>query len=591
MQDHLAQHKTSMYAVMPVLNQKPVIKLAGGLNGSRTEAKAPALNNSPTHPTATPLVPPTGAASATVEDMEGAKALLKINTSEPKSTEDSPKNKTIKKNSSRSAPKVNDCNGNGTTTAAAAPRAGGASNPSPNKDPHTIGDRKSITSDTPSAPPLIGTDAQKKRGKHPAFNNRTLIAAKLKMEYPSLSMNLALECVNAVCNTPLNNPGAAGEEEDLKKSTFSSRLTALMAVGWTPNDIPLYQDAWGKAIELHASTERATILRMVELAATEVDIRSSGSVRRQMPMGSSPPCINTTQGLEESEVIDLSEDAEEYHAPAKNQAGIKSSESITCKKEGEAEPVPGKNQGSIRPRVAFRSKKSDTTPMMDDMVHYGGGPLHAIRLNGSKTSLPAPVAGERPKDLPRTITPPTIEYPTGVITTNNNYHKCAQGVVKSATIAKESSFPLPGFLPSARLESRVDALEVYGPKMPVPVSGPGAVNELVRRPVIGQGSNMKPTAGRANLSDGQEDARAHLQNMLQKEAMLVSQESRLQAAKEAVKNEFESFRSEMQRKLNEAARELRKNQILMEEIQRRVHVGEKRKREYETCLAELNSRI
>ena len=112
---------------------------------------------------------------------------------------------------------------------------------------------------------LLNLHEKPVRGKRPIYNIRSLVAAGLKMRYPGLHIDGALDVVNAVC---------AGTDDTgpLKKSTLSSRLSVLMGVGWSVNDLPKYPALWETAVDTHCSGDRETIVALVKEACEEVSV-------------------------------------------------------------------------------------------------------------------------------------------------------------------------------------------------------------------------------------------------------------------------------------------------------------------------------
>ena len=80
-------------------------------------------------------------------------------------------------------------------------------------------------------PPLTSetiSPIKKKLGKKPRYNLRTFITAGLWARFSNLKPDIALACVNNVCNDPASNAGAAGEEGTLIQATFNRRFKVLM---------------------------------------------------------------------------------------------------------------------------------------------------------------------------------------------------------------------------------------------------------------------------------------------------------------------------------------------------------------------------
>ena len=488
---------------------------------------------------------------ATWNEVEGAQALLTINKHDNKSN-----GECIRYRNTNFGPPPSPFNkppnapASSTTTHTVAvslnankPSRTNAAEQSPNYMPTSnLGINESPSSEKGTE---AGTTAHKKRGKRPAFNTRTLIAALLKTKFASISMDIALDCVNAACNEPDNNPGAAGEEDDLKKSTFSSRLTALMAVGWTPNDIPLYKTSWEKAVATYAPTERDTILRMADCAAELVSARSDGQLRQfpllapslapQEPLNGIVNAIRVSQELPECALIAR----RERKAPS-------------AELQNKPKAVSGKDDTTLGLPA---SKSSNSIEKDADVVFVSMN----SSLRDNKPSIP--------------------------------FNRPGINIVQQVPLQRKN-----GLAPAIHAPGRPNGSQEISHNV---------LNISFNRPIGTLPGSKDVAPPRRQLMDSSSlDINTALNRMLHQEEMLKSQEAKIEAekrhlesqessiraAKEAMKSQIERLRADMQKKLFETEKEMRKNMLLLEELHRRVEVGKKRKRDFQMHLKELESK-
>ena len=101
------------------------------------------------------------------------------------------------------------------------------------------------------------------------MNLRTLIVAGLGARVRNIEQNIALECVNRVCNDPDSNAGAGEEEPTLVQTTFSLQFRVLMGEDQWPKATPSvtreYHEALAKAVEAHGAGKEDLICRMADL--------------------------------------------------------------------------------------------------------------------------------------------------------------------------------------------------------------------------------------------------------------------------------------------------------------------------------------
>lgn len=458
--------------------------------------------------------------------------------------------------------------------------------------------------------------------------NRTLIAAHLKAKLPFLSIGSAVLCVNAVCGNPDNQAGAAAKEPELKARTFPDHFRALMGeIKWLKAEAitQQYADALEKALKSNAVGEEANILRMVDLAAAEVEayvrFAKSTPTKKQAPVSAYDGSIHRMGANDQNSGIARNKDV----AVATNLAVTGNPAPPTSTGKLESEPQPKLIAADATPHKPL---PAGTASLLKKSSPQGGAvPLPASRATVNMRRSKAGIMSQVKKATLTSVAPSPVSPPR-----DPRLQTSAAEPVVVSSLQKASAAPAaaptsispsePIIAGAALRQAHVQAhaiaakpqtkkvtfSDIFSTNNDEPVAKKvvleaAAVGALASAPVPIPGvPSESPTKAylyrmkceRETIKKSEEEyilAQRELEELESKaKALKAEQEQRdakIRAAKQANEEKAKRYKAALERKLAEGKAQLRQDAAVLQAAYERVKAGKKRKSEYEACLAEL----